>query len=248
MSIPCGFTSEGLPVGLQVVGPRLREDLLLRFAASFGAAHPEHFRTPEIDLAAAKPIAEAFSSPGLVVRQRGPPAGLGRGSDPYRRTRATLASGAVKPLPASSISSASSSRAGGRATVAQKQFIQPPPREGGGRTPQWLRGHTTTAGVLRPRLGPGVLGFREGEAVFGNAGHELAQALQPAMRGDPVRRDRSDSHPGDIAVRVHPPGIRLPRDSPTPGPLLLAGLALSGLARSRSPIHTPVLTYVIIHV
>ena len=68
MSIPCGFTSEGLPVGLQVVGPRLREDLLLRFAASFGAAHPEHFRTPEIDLAAAKPIAEAFSSPGLVVR------------------------------------------------------------------------------------------------------------------------------------------------------------------------------------
>ena len=69
MSIPCGFTSEGLPVGLQVVGPRLREDLLLRFAASFGAAHPEHYRTPEVDLAAAKPIASAFESPGLVVRQ-----------------------------------------------------------------------------------------------------------------------------------------------------------------------------------
>ena len=77
MSIPCGFTSEGLPVGLQVVGPRLCEDLLLRFAASFGAAHPEHFRTPEIYLAAAKPIEEAFSSPGLVVRQRGPPDRLG---------------------------------------------------------------------------------------------------------------------------------------------------------------------------
>lgn len=68
MSIPCGFTSEGLPVGLQVVGPRLREDLLLLFAASFAAAHPEHYRTPEIDLAAAKPIAAAFASPGLVVR------------------------------------------------------------------------------------------------------------------------------------------------------------------------------------
>ena len=68
MSIPCGFTSEGLPVGLQVVGPRLREDLLLQFAASFAAAHPEHYRTPEIDLAAAKPIAAAFASPGLVVR------------------------------------------------------------------------------------------------------------------------------------------------------------------------------------
>lgn len=68
MSIPCGLTSEGLPVGLQVVGPRLREDLLLLFAASFAAAHPEHYRTPEIDLAAAKPIAAAFASPGLVVR------------------------------------------------------------------------------------------------------------------------------------------------------------------------------------
>ena len=68
MSIPCGFTSDGLPVGLQVVGPRLREDLLLRFAAAFAAAHPEHYRTPEIDLAAARPVADAFASPGLVVR------------------------------------------------------------------------------------------------------------------------------------------------------------------------------------
>ena len=68
MSIPCGLTSEGLPVGLQAVGPRLREDSLLLFAASFAAAHPEHYRTPEIDLAAAKPIATAFASPGLVVR------------------------------------------------------------------------------------------------------------------------------------------------------------------------------------
>ena len=68
MSIPCGFTSEGLPVGLQVVGPRLREDLLLRFAASFAAAHPEHYRAPEVDLEAAKPVGEAFASPGLVVR------------------------------------------------------------------------------------------------------------------------------------------------------------------------------------
>ena len=68
MSIPCGFASKGLPVGLQVVGPRLREDLVLRFAAWFAAAHPEHYRAPEVDIAAAKPVAEAFSSPGLVVR------------------------------------------------------------------------------------------------------------------------------------------------------------------------------------
>ena len=68
MSIPCGFTSEGLPVGLQVVGPRLREDLVLQFAARFAAAHPEHYRVPEVDLEAAKPVEETFASPGLVVR------------------------------------------------------------------------------------------------------------------------------------------------------------------------------------
>ena len=68
MSIPCGFTSDGLPVGLQVVGPRLREDLVLRFAAACAAAHPEHYRSPDVDLAAARPVADDFASPGLVVR------------------------------------------------------------------------------------------------------------------------------------------------------------------------------------
>ena len=68
MSVPCGFTSAGLPVGMQIVGPRLREDLVLGFAAAFAAAHPEHCRTPEIDLAAAKPLEGTFASPGLVVR------------------------------------------------------------------------------------------------------------------------------------------------------------------------------------
>ena len=68
MSIPCGYTNTGLPVGLQIVGPRLREDVLLGIAAAFARAHPEHYRKPVIDLAAAKPVAEAFASPGLVVR------------------------------------------------------------------------------------------------------------------------------------------------------------------------------------
>lgn len=42
-SIPCGKTSDGLPVGLQVVGPRFREDLILRFAAAFEEAWPWEF-------------------------------------------------------------------------------------------------------------------------------------------------------------------------------------------------------------
>ena len=68
MAVPCGFTSAGLPVGLQIVGPRLREDLVLQAAAAYAAACPHQFRRPEIDLTTAKPLGEAFSSPGFVVR------------------------------------------------------------------------------------------------------------------------------------------------------------------------------------
>ena len=38
ISVPCGFTSDGLPVGLQMVGPWAREDLLLSAAAAFEGA------------------------------------------------------------------------------------------------------------------------------------------------------------------------------------------------------------------
>ena len=39
-SIPIGFTKSGLPVGLQIVGPRHREDLVLRAARSFERIRP----------------------------------------------------------------------------------------------------------------------------------------------------------------------------------------------------------------
>jgi aspartyl-tRNA(Asn)/glutamyl-tRNA(Gln) amidotransferase subunit A len=39
-SIPCGFTREGLPVGLQIVGPRHADALVLRAARAFESARP----------------------------------------------------------------------------------------------------------------------------------------------------------------------------------------------------------------
>ena len=68
MAVPCGFTQAGLPVGLQIVGPRLREDLVLQAAAAYAAACPQHFRRPDIDLTVLTPLSEAFASPGFVVR------------------------------------------------------------------------------------------------------------------------------------------------------------------------------------
>lgn len=38
MSVPCGFTRAGLPVGLQIVGPMHREDVVLRAANAFELA------------------------------------------------------------------------------------------------------------------------------------------------------------------------------------------------------------------
>jgi aspartyl-tRNA(Asn)/glutamyl-tRNA(Gln) amidotransferase subunit A len=47
-SVPCGFNSEGLPVGLQIVGRRLDEALVLRAAAAFEKAHPWRDKKPPI--------------------------------------------------------------------------------------------------------------------------------------------------------------------------------------------------------
>ena len=39
-TVPCGFTSEGLPVALQIVGPWHADALVLRAAACFEALQP----------------------------------------------------------------------------------------------------------------------------------------------------------------------------------------------------------------
>ena len=39
-TIPCGFDTDGLPIGLQIIAPWLDEDLILRIAAAFEAARP----------------------------------------------------------------------------------------------------------------------------------------------------------------------------------------------------------------
>jgi amidase len=48
ISIPCGFTRRGLPVGLQIVGRRRGEAAVLRAAAAFEAARPWAHRVPPV--------------------------------------------------------------------------------------------------------------------------------------------------------------------------------------------------------
>jgi amidase len=48
ISVPCGFTKGGLPVGLQIVGRRRQEAMVLRAAAAFEAAAPWADKSPPV--------------------------------------------------------------------------------------------------------------------------------------------------------------------------------------------------------
>ncbi|HEV8473872.1 MAG TPA: amidase [Methylomirabilota bacterium] len=47
-SVPCGFTKDGLPIGLQIVGRRFADALVLRASAAFERARPWRQRRPPI--------------------------------------------------------------------------------------------------------------------------------------------------------------------------------------------------------
>ncbi len=47
-SVPCGFTSGGLPIGLQLIGQPFKEADLLTLAHTYEQAHEWHRRTPQI--------------------------------------------------------------------------------------------------------------------------------------------------------------------------------------------------------
>ncbi|PPS41409.1 Asp-tRNA(Asn)/Glu-tRNA(Gln) amidotransferase subunit GatA [Chroococcidiopsis sp. TS-821] len=48
MSVPCGFDDKGLPIGLQLIGNVLREDLLFQVAHAYEQATEWHKKTPKL--------------------------------------------------------------------------------------------------------------------------------------------------------------------------------------------------------
>lgn len=48
ISIPCGFTTAGLPIGLQIIGPHWKEEGVLRLAYAYERATNWHKRTPRL--------------------------------------------------------------------------------------------------------------------------------------------------------------------------------------------------------
>ena len=48
MSVPCGFSETGLPIGLQILGPHFNEGMLLKVAYNFEQATDFHTQKPEL--------------------------------------------------------------------------------------------------------------------------------------------------------------------------------------------------------
>ncbi len=48
MSVPCGFDSEGMPIGLQIIGGVLREDTVLQVGYAYEQATEWHQRSPQL--------------------------------------------------------------------------------------------------------------------------------------------------------------------------------------------------------
>jgi aspartyl-tRNA(Asn)/glutamyl-tRNA(Gln) amidotransferase subunit A len=48
LSVPCGFTSKGLPIGLMLYGKSFQEDVVLRAGYAFQQATDWHTRIPDL--------------------------------------------------------------------------------------------------------------------------------------------------------------------------------------------------------
>jgi aspartyl-tRNA(Asn)/glutamyl-tRNA(Gln) amidotransferase subunit A len=55
ISIPCGFSKSGLPIGLQIAGPRFSEGKILALAAAYEKATEWHKRQPPLTPTTPKP-------------------------------------------------------------------------------------------------------------------------------------------------------------------------------------------------
>ena len=69
MAVPCGRTVNGLPVGMQIIGHRLRDDSVISAAAVYEHHCAENFVRPDIDLEQVNPVSPDLATPGLAVKE-----------------------------------------------------------------------------------------------------------------------------------------------------------------------------------
>ena len=65
-SVPCGLTPGGLPVGLQIVAAKYREDLVLRASRAYESVHPQSWPNERVEAALAgdvPAVADRYDEP-----------------------------------------------------------------------------------------------------------------------------------------------------------------------------------------
>ena len=68
LAVPAGFTVEGLPIGIQIVGPRFREDAVLALGAAYEKLRPELFdAVPNFDPGELKDVHPEFETGGVPL-------------------------------------------------------------------------------------------------------------------------------------------------------------------------------------
>jgi len=61
-----------LPIGIQIVARRLRDDRAVAAAAAYAQIAPEVFRAPEVDISKLQAISGDLSTPGMAVKSDTP--------------------------------------------------------------------------------------------------------------------------------------------------------------------------------
>lgn len=69
VAVPAGFTSEGLPIGIQIVARRLRDDRALAAAAAYEALCADCFRMPEVDTTWRRTSSVEISTTGYTLKK-----------------------------------------------------------------------------------------------------------------------------------------------------------------------------------
>ena len=69
ISVPCGLTKDGRPVGMQIIARRHREDQALEAASAYERLAPNLFVRPTMDLTVLKPVSGALTTPGVTIKK-----------------------------------------------------------------------------------------------------------------------------------------------------------------------------------
>ena len=69
ISVPCGLTRDGRPVGMQIIAKRHADDKALEAASGYEMLAPELFCRPEVNISVIKPVSEHLNTPGVTMRE-----------------------------------------------------------------------------------------------------------------------------------------------------------------------------------